>query len=89
MQSGVIKYCQFHVEPYYIQLALIIVKLIQLPAVHTSFFQHALGYAPIPMAISLTDSGLISHQTVTITTDIDCYRTYSGSIEADCTTRDR
>ena len=66
-----------------------IVKLIELTQTHTSFFLNALGYTPIPTAIPLTDSGLISHQTVTITTDIDCPRTYSGSIEADCTTRDR
>ena len=68
------------------QLALIIVKL---TAIHTLFLCNALGGAPIPMAIHLTDSGLISHQIVTITTDIDCPRSYSGSIEADCTTRDR
>ena len=48
----------------------------------------ALGYTPIPTAITLTDSGLIPHENEAIITDVDCRRRCSGAIIADHTTRD-
>ena len=49
----------------------------------------ALGYAPIPIAISQTDSGLIPHENEAIITDVDRPRPCSGPIIADHTIGNR
>ena len=58
---------------------------------NTWFLLDALKYAPIPTAITLTDSCvlILFHQIITIITDVDRLRPWSSSIIADHTTRNQ
>ena len=56
--------------------------------IRTWFLWRALGYAPVPIAITLADPcGPIPNQNKTIITDVVCPRSCNGPIIADHTTR--